>query len=288
MTAASLRHALKATLLSLTIVALCAPSALSRPLDEVVEAGVLRVVSYANNAPFSFEENGAPAGINVELARKIARELGVEAEIILRMQGEAADDDIRANVWRGPLTGGGVGDIMMSVPIDREFAIRNPEAVFGNAYFQEQVALAAPTEKAAEITSFDVFKTEKVAVQLGTVADYFLMTYQRGALIANVSHHLKPEQGVRQLIDRDVSALMGIRSRLEHLLLSQSNEMTFVNLPIPGIVRKDWVVGMAWREDSRDLGYAVEAALDKLRESGELAASFEKFGVTYVPPPVPD
>ncbi len=41
---------------------------------------------------------------------------------------------------KGPLTGGGVGDIMLHVPTDRELAMRNKEAVVGNPYFQETIA----------------------------------------------------------------------------------------------------------------------------------------------------
>ncbi len=127
--------------------ALCASNISARPLEEVVAAKSLRVVAYLENAPFSWQEaDGSAKGIDVEIGRAVARELGVEAEIILRMQGEKEDDDIRVNVWKGPLTGGGVGDIMMHVPIDREFALRNKEAVIGNPYFQEQVALAIHPE----------------------------------------------------------------------------------------------------------------------------------------------
>lgn len=262
--------------------------ALPRPLDDVIATGWLRVVTYLDNAPFSFEKDGVPAGIDVEIARAIARELGVRAEVVLRMQGEKADDDIRANVWRGPLTGGGTGDIMMSVPIDREFALRNPEAVFGNAYFQERIVLAVRPSAAGSVASFDHFKTRKVGVQLATVADYFLMTYGDGVLIPNVSHHIKPEQGVREFLDGETAALLGVRSKLEALLYKEGSPAEFVELPMPGIVRDNWLVGMAWKEDSRDLGYAIEAALERLQASGELARCFEAFGVSYIPPPPPE
>jgi polar amino acid transport system substrate-binding protein len=271
------------------VVFCCSASGLSvsaRPLDEVVAAGSLRVISYLDNAPFSFEKDGKPAGIDVEIAHAIARELGVKAEIVLRMQGEKADDDIRANVWRGPLTGGGTGDIMMNVPIDREFALRNPEAVFGNGYFQERVVLAVDPGETTEISSFDAFKTRKVGVQLATVADYFLMTYEDGALIENISHHLKPEEGVQEFLNKDVSALLGIQSKLESLLHAAKGRAKFLNPDMPGIVRKNWVIGMAWKENSRDLGYAIDAALAKLSASGELARCFENYGVSYVSPPL--
>lgn len=266
---------------------LISSSASARPIDEVIADGTLRVIAYLDNAPFSDEENGVPRGIDVDLAHAIARELGVKAEVILRMQGEKADDDLRANVWRGPLTGGGTGDVMMHVPIDREFAIRNREAVLGNAYFQERVAVAIHPELTGTNPGFDVFKSKKIGVQLATVADYFLMTYEDGALISNVSHHVKPEVGAREFISKDTAALMGVRSKIESLLHRDGVKPTLVEPPMPGIVRTDWLVGMAWKENSRDLGYAIEAALKRLRDTGELARMFEAHGVTYVPPPAP-
>ena len=283
-------EAVRGFLKTLLILALCAIGSgqvPARPLDEVVAAGSLRVVTYLDNAPFSFEQDGKPAGIDVEIANGLARALGVKAEVILRMQGEKADDDIRANVWRGPLTGGGVGDIMLNVPIDRAFALRNPEAVLGNAYFQERITLAVDPASASEITSFEAFKARKVGVQLATVADYFLMTYGDGALIANVSHHVKPADGIRAFVNKDVVALMGVRSKLESLLHRANARAAFLEPDMPGIVRKYWLVGMAWKENSRDLGYAIEAALAKMTESGELARCFEKYGVSYIPPPAP-
>jgi hypothetical protein len=56
---------------------------------------------------------------------------------------------------------------------------------------------------------------------------------------------------------------------------------------MPDIVRSNWVVGMAWKEDSRDLGYAIQAALEKITTSGEMQRIFASYGVTYYPPPTP-
>jgi ABC-type amino acid transport substrate-binding protein len=259
----------------------------ARPLDEVVAAKSLRVVAYLDNAPFSWEAaDGSPRGIDVGIGRAIARELGVEAEIVLRMQGEKVDDDLRANVWKGPLTGGGVGDVMMHVPIDRELALRNKEAVLGNSYHQEQVALAIHPELTGADPTFEVFKEKKVAVQLATVADYFLMTYQDGVLINNITHHVKAEAGAKEFASKEVAALMGVRSRIEGLLHDIGTKPVIVRPEMDGIVRRDWVVGMAWSEKSRDLGYAIGAALEKLQKSGEMARVFAAHGVTHVEPPI--
>jgi ABC-type amino acid transport substrate-binding protein len=258
----------------------------ARPLDDVVATKSLRVIAYLDNAPFSWEDDGKLKGIDVEIARAIARELGVEAEVILRMQGENADDDLRGNVWRGPLTGGGVGDIMMHVPVDREFALRNKEAVIGNPYFQERVAVAIHPEMTGDKPTFNVFKDKKISVQIGTVSDYFLMTYQDGALIDNIAHHVKPAVGAKEFIGRETAAWMGVRSAIEALLREQGEKATFVEPPMDGIVRSKWIIGMAWKENSRDLGYAIEAALEKIKSSGEMDRIFQSYGVTYAAPPV--
>lgn len=274
--------------LTFTVISAIAGEAQSRPLDEVVASGSLRVIAYLDNAPFSWEEDGKPKGVDVDIAQAIAKDLGVKCEIVLRMAGENADDDLRANVWRGPLTGGGVGDLMMHVPIDREFAVRNPEAVIGNPYFQERVAVAIHSDLTGDKPTFDVFKTTKIGVQLGSVSDYFLLSFEDGALINNVVHHIKAKDGAKQFANKEVSALMGVRANIEAQLHDLSLKPVLVEPPMDGIVRTTWNIGMGWRENSRDLGYAVQASLTKLIDSGAMAAIFNSYGITYFQPPIDD
>jgi polar amino acid transport system substrate-binding protein len=259
----------------------------ARPLDEVMAAKSLKVVAYLDNAPFSSDADGTPVGIDVDIGRALARELGVEAEIILRLQGEKADDDLRGNVWKGPLTGGGVGDVMLHVPTDREFARRNIEAVIGNPYFQERIAVFIDPARIPETFDFTLFKKEKIGVQIATVADYFLMTFEDGALIDNILHYVKQADGVKRFKEQEMPALMGIRSNLEALLKKQGVNATVVEPAMPDIVRSGWVIGMAWKDNSRDLGYALQAGLEKITASGELKRIFESHGVTFIAPPAP-
>lgn len=262
-----------------------APAADARPLDDVVASKVLKIAVYEDNAPFSWSADGVAKGVDVDFGKAIARELGVEAEFILRMQGEEVDDDLRANVWKGPLTGGGVGDVMLHVPTDRELAMRNKEAVIGNPYFLETIALAIHPKRVPKDMTFDVFKTEKVGVKLGTVSDYFLMTFEKGALINNVAHHIKGSKGVQEFLSGETAALMGVRSEIEGLFHDAGASAQFITPPMDGIFRTQWTVGTAVNEKSRDLSYAIGAAIEKLKASGEMAKIFAKHGVTFLPPP---
>lgn len=271
--------------LAAAVLSLAPGVCLARPLDDVVASKVLRVAVYENNKPFSYSDGGKPAGVDVDIGKAIARELGVEAEFLLRMPGEEVDDDLRANVWKGPLTGGGVGDVMLHVPTDKEFALRNPQAVISNPYFEERVAVAIDPAKTGANPDFNVFKREKIGVKLGTVSDYFLMSYEDGALINNISHFTKPMDGPERFLAGETAALMGGRAEIEGLLHERGAKAVFVEPAMADIVRAGWVVGTAVAENSRDLGYAIGNALEKLRASGELATICAKYGVTFTPPP---
>lgn len=258
----------------------------ARPLDEVKASNLLRVIAYEDNRPFSWSDDGIAKGIDVDISRALAKKLGVEVEIILRMQGEEVDDDLRANIWRGPLTGGPVGDVMMHVPIDKELIIRNKEAVMGHPYFEERVAIAVDPARTGENPGLDVFKREKIAVQLGTVADYFLMFYDGGSLRPNISHFTKPRDGTDRFLRKEVAGLMGVRSNLEGLLDQSRQKAAFIEPPMPGIVRSSWTVGIAVKENSRDLYYAIGNVLADMGTSGELDAIFRQHGVTFIPPTI--
>lgn len=272
--------------LSMVVLSLATVGAVARPLDDVVASGSLRVIAYLDNKPFSWAaDDGELEGIDVDLGRAIATELRVKAEIVLRMQGETVDDDLRVNVWRGPLTGGGVGDIMMHVPVDKEFAIRNKEAVIGNSYFEERIAVVVDKDQLSKIDSFDIFKTKQIAVQLGSVSDYFLMTYDGGALTSNIHHYVKPSDGTQRFLAKETAALMGVRSQIEGQMRELGVKPTILEPEMPGIVRSRWVVGMAVDEKSRDLRDAVGTALASLRKSGKLQQIFDHYGVSYFPPP---
>ena len=276
----------RASLAAAFIMAVTANSATARPLDEVLDSKRLFVVAYEDNRPFSWtQDDGTVTGIDVEIARALATELGVDADIELRMGGERADQDVRVNVIRGTVGGGKPGDIMMHIPTDKEFAMKFKEAVISNPYFLQTVAIAINSKRIPKDATFDIFKKEKVSVKLATVSDYFLMGFQDGALVNNVSHFTRGPQGAKEFLSGETAALMGVRSEIEGTLFEQGAKAEFISPEMSDLIRKQWVVGIANDDKSRDLGYAIGQALNKLRESGKLKDIFAKFGVTYIPPP---
>jgi ABC-type amino acid transport substrate-binding protein len=259
----------------------------ARPLDEVKEAGELRVIVYTDAKPFSWEDGDKVVGINADLGRAIAKQLGVKPKIIARGAGEEVDDDIRSNIWQGPRTGGVKGDVMMHVPMERELIARNNLAAISNAYYHEEVILALKSDvmgEDADLLSFQDGKGNKVACQFATSTHYFLAFADDGKLRNHVSPFIKFESAAESFLEGGAAGLMGRRAQIESALGGSDLKLRFLTPEFPETLRSRWNVGMAVKEDSRDLGYAIGGALRKLKASGELAEIFKKYGVSYVNP----
>jgi len=259
----------------------------ARPLDEVKEAGELRVIVYTDAKPFSWEDGDKVVGINADLGRAIAKQLGVKPKIIARGAGEEVDDDIRSNIWQGPRTGGVKGDVMMHVPMERELIARNNLAAISNAYYHEEVILALKSDvmgEDADLQSFQDGKGNKVACQFATSTHYFLAFADDGKLRNHVSPFIKFESAAENFLEGGAAGLMGRRAQIESALGGSDLKLRFLTPEFPETLRSRWNIGMAVKEDSRDLGYAIGGALRKLKASGELAEIFQKYGVSYVNP----
>lgn len=267
--------------------ACCSGGANARPLDDVLATKELRVIVYEDNEPFSWKDGGEPRGIDVELARALAGRLGVEAKIEFRAQGERVDQDLRTNLLRGTFGGGAVGDVMLHVPVDREYLYGRVSEIFVvNPYFLQRVALGSTSMRQGDVASFAAFKSEKIAVQLGTVSDYFLMRFEGGALVDNVVHYVWPSQGAKKIASGDAPAILGVQSSLEALLRPHAEQLKirWSTPPMPGLARGSWQLGMGFAERSRDLSYALGKALSELAAEGKLAVITESYGVTYIAP----
>lgn len=274
-------------LIAIAIASSSAP-AHARPLDDVVSSKVLRVVVYDDNAPYSWTDaDGTVKGIDADLARAVAGRMGVQAEIIARTAGEEVDDDLRSNIWQGPRTGGVVGDVMMHVPMEREFIARNNLVAISNAYQHEKIVLVVHPDMVDPAKGLSAFRSAKLAVQFATTAHYYAMFADAETLKPNVNPFRKLKGAVASFLSRQNAGILAVRSELESLLAADLASVRLIEPQFDTHLRMAWTIGTAVKHDSRDTGYAFGNALREIETSGELAAIFTKYGVTRVPPPVP-
>lgn len=267
--------------------ALAATAATARPLDDVRASGYLRVALYRTLKPFSYIENDKPKGVDVEIAERLAAALGVRTQFFMIRSGESVGMDLRNGVSRGSVLGEAPGDVMLHVPYDKSLEAANDLVKLFAPYHEDGLAIATAPEKADAARDFSLFAREKAAVDFGSLADYLLMTAKDQAYLPNVLHHRGVEQAFAAFERGEASAVFGVRSEIEPLA-AMSRRPVVVVAPPPSPLQDRWVVGVAVRFDARDLGYEIADEMERLRESGELARIFQRFGVTLKSPARPE
>jgi polar amino acid transport system substrate-binding protein len=251
-------------------------------LDTILERGYIEFAAYEDFAPWSFEQNGKPVGIDVDLAHLIAADLGVEAKIRLVAAGETLDADLRNWVWKGPVVGGRVANVMMHVPYDSEFACRVEQVTFTGIYHVESIAIAYdkasyPDEKPVPA----YFRFDTVGVENDSIADFYITQLIGSQAAANIRRYPSTALAMDALSKGDVMAVMGPTAQLEYGLTDSADVH---QPPLPAFSVGKWTVGVGIHFAYKPLGYAVDDIIFAALNDGRLQTIFSNYGVTLSPP----
>ncbi|MBO6755656.1 MAG: transporter substrate-binding domain-containing protein [Roseibium sp.] len=251
-------------------------------LDDIQDRGFIRFAVYEDFAPFSYKEKGVLKGVDIDVGRLIAEDLGVEARFIVTAADENVDGDLRNNVWRGKLLGGQIANVMLHIPYDRELGCRNEQVVLNGHYYTEQLAIAYRTDDYPDGPPLPAyFRFDTVGVENDTLSDFYLSSFARGQIIPNMRRYDTPEDAMAGLAAGEVMAVMGPLSQLEH---GRTEEMDIHIPPFPGLSRSSWTLGIAVRHNWRPLSYAADDAIRYAVEDGRMAEIFARHGLTYTKP----
>lgn len=251
-------------------------------LDAIEERGYITFAAYEDFPPWSYEEDGAPVGVDIEIGRLIAEALGVEARFTLVTPGETLQDDLRNWVWKGPVIGGKVANVMLHVPYDSDFACRVEQVVFTGPYNVEQVAIAYRRDAYPEDPPIPAyFRFDTVAVENDSIADFYLTSFPGGQIAPNVRRYPNSTAVMAALAAGETPAAMGPLSELEAGL---TPELAVHTPPLPGFAVGRWTTGVAVHFAYRPLGYAVEDAILAAIEDGRMEAIFAAHGLSFHPP----
>jgi ABC-type amino acid transport substrate-binding protein len=255
-----------------------------RTLDEIVAQGFIEIGVYEDFPPFSYVENGQLLGVDVAIANLIGEALGVEARVRAVAADETVDADLRNWVWRGPLVGGEVVNVLMHVPWNRDLALRNELVVLTGQYFNEKVGIAYRESVYPEKPPTPAyFRTDRVGVENDTLADFYLSNFMGGMLQPNIVRHRTLDEAMEGLARGDFDAVMGPMAQLEWGLRGQEG----LRAAAPGFVglaTGEWTVGVAVRHNYRDLGYAVDDAIRAAVVDGRMAEIFAAHGLAWRAP----
>lgn len=237
---------------------------------------------YDDYPPYSWEDAGKPRGVDIDIARIIAADLGVEARFNFVAAGENLEADLRNNIWKGALIGGRVSNVMMRVPYDSAFKCRVEQVVFTGQYSAESIAIAYdkasyPEEKPVPA----YFRFDAVAVENDSISDFYLSSFAGGQLAGKMQRYPDMVKAMQALNNGETKAAMGPLAQIEYGL----DDATAVHRPpLAGFAVSNWTLGVAVSFSYRPLSYAVDDAINYALQDGRIAAIFESYGLSFQAP----
>lgn len=256
-------------------------------LAKIRASGVLKVAVYKDNAPFSDGPANDVKGLDVSIAAALARQLNLKLSLLPFDAGENMNDDLRNMVWRGHYLGYGPADMMLQVPGDKYLMARNRQVLILAPYMRQSLVLAYDTTRIADVSSPDDLKGFQLAAERGAGATSALMGYNGGLLRAQVGIHNTGTQAVQAMLDGKAVAAYVTRAQAESVLSRaevKPGRYRLTPLALSGLPDNGWPVGMAIKAENKELGQALETALQSIRSSGELLAIFKQHGMTLTAP----
>lgn len=256
-------------------------------LARIQANGMLKVAVYKDNAPFSAGPANALTGLDVSLAEALARQLKLKLALLPFDAGENMNDDLRNMVWRGHYLGYGPADVMLQVPVDRFLMNENRQALIFAPYMRQVPVLMFDSRRIPEVRSPEDLKGMPLAAERGAGQASLLMGYGGGLLRNHVSIHSSGPLAAQAVVDGKAVAAYVTRAQAESVLAALSprpEHFKLTELVLGNIPDRGWPVGMAIKAAHKDLGQAIEAAMQSLRASGELLAIFQKHGLTLTAP----
>lgn len=251
-------------------------------LDQIIERGFMLFAVYENYPPYSWKEAGKPKGVDIDIARLIAENLGVKAQFNFVASDENLEADLRNNVWKGAIIGGRISNVMMRVPYDSAFKCRVEQVVFTGQYASESIAIAYsksayPDDKPVPA----YFRFDTVAVENDSIADFYLSSFAGGQLASGISRYPDMQAAMTALNSAETMAAMGPLGQLEYGL----TDATDVHQPpLAGFAVSKWTLGVGINFRFRPLSYAVDDAIYAALEDGRIAEIYENYGLSFQPP----
>ena len=263
--------------------AIAMPGTLSAaPLDQIRNLGVLRVAVYHDNRPWSWNHEGRPTGIDADIGMALAEALGVKADIALFAADENVSDDLRNAVWRGGLLGFRAADVMLHVPFDLNFAKTEDNVVFVAPYYRESFTGLCSSQTANCDSPPQLFVGKPVAAELESIPDIYLMGSFGGILRGDVRHYPTGFEAAQAVQSGEAELAVATKAQIQSAMASNpASRAQIRKSPLPQVPSKGWDIGMAVKENSRSLGFAIEDIVSGMIADGRMADIFARHGVEW-------
>lgn len=256
---------------------------LATDLAQIQEKGALRVAIYKDFPPYSYMEKGKSKGIDVELGRALAEQLGVNVDYMWITPDENLSDDLRNTIWRGHYLGGGTADVMLRVPYDTAYAEKQQRVLFAAPYAHEQMMIVFDRAQIPNVHQLLILKNHKVGVEIDSLGSIYLSSIFNGELTPSLSHYLDFSAAIEAFKTGQIAALIGMRGQLEGNLGDLTDNWAMQALDMRGF-NAQWDIGLAVKADNIELAQRLNEIVTDLRKNGQLKQWFNEYGLNYTEP----
>lgn len=206
----------------------------------------------AGFAPYEYYENGEIVGVDIDIAREVAKELG--KELIIK---DIAFDSIIMEVKTGKSDFAAAG---ISYTPERARAV-----AFSEDYAVSKQIVVVKNN--SDITNINQISNKKIAVQLGSVADTYVTENYKNATIVRQKKYLAT---IQDLEDGKVDLVVMDELPAKEILL-QKNGLKILE---DSLVEDSY--GIVVRKGNDDLLEVVNRVIKRMQEDGSLKASILK------------
>ncbi|MCI2282803.1 transporter substrate-binding domain-containing protein [Colwellia sp. MSW7] len=271
---------------------LCA-TASARSYDDIIESNEIVVAVYNDFAPFSYQENGQEKGIDIDVAKHIAKQLGVALRFRWVTADENVEDDLRNNLWKGHYLNRNVADLMLRVPYDKKYSeLRDDigERVHAQVhmfspYHTEAWKIAFNNKRIDDVSTMAVFQYHNIGVEIDSIPQFYLMSAFNGRMRGKTKQFASMALAMIAMQKHEVDAVMGLRSQIsyyQHQLASTNYQLATNAFPMIG--KQQWDIGMAVKSDYRQLGYVIGDIVEAMIKKGLMKDIFRHYNAIYQVP----
>lgn len=249
------------------------------PLEKIQKRGSLVVGLYNDMPPFHV----AGVGIDVDLSKALAAEMGLKFSPLTFGADENMQDDLRNMVWKGHYLGYGPADVLMHVPVNKSLMDSTPQVEIFAPYYRERLAIARNLEKVPVLDAMSRIAGLPVAVPGQSLSGWLLLGAENGAYREQMqTRWADGAEAAQALMRGDVPLAAGMASELESVVKGD-RRFAIEPMPLPRAPRDGWAVGMAVKKDSTRLAQALQGALNNLVNNGKMAEIFARHSVSWKP-----
>lgn len=246
-------------------------------LEQIKQAGVLKVAIYNEFAPFSAESKG----IDVDLAEALTKKLGLKMSLLPFPAGDDVSEDLRNMVWKGHYLGYGPADLMMHVPVERPLMVQNEQVEIFAPYHRETIKMVHSNKKVPDFKNIDSLVGKKIGVDQTSFSALLLGGEPR--FRDNLKLYKSPITALEDLKAGKLDAVMTTQSEIDSVLRGDA-DFPLTTVAFPKLPMNGWVIGLSVKKNETDLSRALQKAMDELVKSGELIKIFAKYGVSVSTP----